>query len=77
MPLNYLMDNNEFGIHVVLFSKLRPSLKAKGSGLHNPFYMAPCAPLKVIDQQKVNSDLCHSLQMMYYEQEPQGTMYSF
>jgi hypothetical protein len=33
-------------------------------------------PLKALDQTRVNCDFSNTLQMMYYDQEHQGQMYS-
>ena len=66
LPLQFLMDNNDFRLHVVMFAQLRASAKAHGSLHENPFYLSPCMPVKTIDQTKINTDFANSLQMMYY-----------
>lgn len=76
LPLSYLMDNNDYKIHVVMFIQLRPSLKATDTAMHeNPFFLTPCMPIKAIDTNRINTDFANSLQLMYYNQEPQNQLY--
>lgn len=79
LPSKYILDREQYTIHVVLFAQLRaaatdPQNQRIGSYTRSEYYV-PCLPVKYLDVYKLNTDFQKNLTVQYYDKNLPGQLY--